>query len=64
CIVVEMECSAMTAAAKFRNVKFAQFLYSADNLDCPEWERRGLGNIELSEKEKYMALAFECAVNL
>ncbi|MFA6941905.1 MAG: nucleoside phosphorylase, partial [Clostridiaceae bacterium] len=41
CIVVEMECSAMTAAAKFRNVKFAQFLYSADNLDCPEWERRG-----------------------
>lgn len=64
CIVVEMECSAMAAAAKFRNVKFAQFLYSADNLDCPKWEPRGLGNTELSEKEKYMALAFECAANL
>jgi uridine phosphorylase len=64
CIVVEMECASMAAVAKFRNIKFAQFLYSADNLDCSTWEPRGLGNSKLSEKEKYMALAFECALNL
>lgn len=40
CICVEMECSAMAAAAKFRNVKFAQFLYAADNLDSVNWQLR------------------------
>ncbi|MEG2789192.1 MAG: nucleoside phosphorylase [Romboutsia sp.] len=64
CIAVEMECAAMAAVAQFRNIQFAQFLYSADNLDAVKWEPRGLGNTELSKKETYMAVALECAINL
>ncbi|MDU2686917.1 phosphorylase [Paeniclostridium sordellii] len=64
CIAVEMECASMAAVAQFRNIQFAQFLYSADNLDAVKWEPRGLGNIKLSQKETYMAIALECAINL
>lgn len=64
CIAVEMECAAMAAVAQFRNIQFAQFLYSADNLDAVKWEPRGLGNTKLSHKETYMAVALECAMNL
>ena len=64
CIAVEMECASMAAVAQFRNIQFAQFLYSADNLDAVKWEPRGLGNTKLSQKETYMAVALECAINL
>lgn len=64
CICVEMECSAMAAVAKFRNVKFAQFLYAADNLDSSNWQPRGFGKHSLSEKEKLLAAALECGINL
>ena len=33
CVCVEMECSASIAVCRFRNVKFAQFLMSYDNLE-------------------------------
>ena len=33
CICVDMECSALIAICKFRNIKFAQFLMSYDNLE-------------------------------
>lgn len=36
CTVVEMECSALTACASFRNVIFGQLLFSADTLACPD----------------------------
>lgn len=42
CIVVDMECSALTAVAKFRNVRFGQILFTADTLadgkhDARDW---------------------------
>ena len=64
CIAVEMECASMAAVAQFRNIQFAQFLYSADNLDALKWEPRGLENAKLSQEEVYMAIALECAINL
>jgi len=66
CVCVEMECSALIAAARFRGIKFAQFLYAADNLDAPDWEPRNLltGNFNLSQKERYMYAALETAVCL
>lgn len=64
CIVVEMECAAMAAIADFRGVRFAQFLYAADNLDAPQWEPRGLTLHGMSNAETYMAAAFECALQL
>lgn len=44
---------------KFRGVEFLQFLYSADNLDSEKWEKRILGNLDLSERERYIMIAFE-----
>ncbi|MEG0307266.1 MAG: nucleoside phosphorylase [Clostridium sp.] len=59
CISVEMECASLAAVCKLRNVEFIQFLYSADNLDSLKWEKRILGNLDISEREKYMMIAFE-----
>ena len=45
CSVVEMECSALAACAKFRNIQFGQILYSADTLfDTNNWDARNWGN--------------------
>lgn len=65
CICVDMECSAMSAVAKFRNKDLFQFFYAADNLDSTKWDRRSLGNDDrLSEKEKIIYLALELAIKM
>lgn len=65
CICVDMECSAISALAIFRNKEVFQFFYAADNLDSTKWEQRSLGNSEkLSEKEKIGLLAIKFAVSL
>lgn len=64
CACVEMECSALAAVARFRGVPFAQFLWSADNLDAPEWEKRGLNTRGEGSAELYMRAAVETAKNL
>lgn len=58
-VCVEMECSASAAVAKFRDVKFMQFLWSADNLDAPEWDKRGLNTKGESVSVKCMTTAVE-----
>lgn len=62
CAVVEMECAALAAVAKFRKVEFAQFLYAADNLDNPQWEPRSLMDHGITHADRYMALAMECSL--
>lgn len=63
CVCVEMECSAMSAAAKFRNKEFFEFFYAADNLDNAKWDKRSLGcEDRLSEKEKIVYLALELVI--
>lgn len=64
CTVVEMECAALAAAARVRGVGFAQFLYTADNLDAPCWEARDLHDHGMSRCEKYMAAAFQCVLRM
>lgn len=64
CLVVEMECASMLAAAKYRQIAFIQFLYGADNLSSDTWEIRDLELYGLSDAEKYMVLALECGVGL
>lgn len=62
CICVEMECSAISALAKFRKKEIFQFFYAADNLDSTKWDKRSLGdNNKLSEKEKIGLLAIKLA---
>lgn len=64
CVCVEMECASLAAVAQFRGVPFAQFLWSADNLDAPEWETRGLNTRGEGSAELYMRAAVETAKNL
>ena len=64
CIAVEMECAAALAVTQFRKLPFAQFLFGADNLDNSQWEPRDLVEYGLSSAEKYLALAFECVLEL
>ena len=64
CIAVEMECAAALAVTQFRKIPFVQFLFGADNLDASKWEPRDLTEYGLSCAEKYLALAFECAISL
>lgn len=65
CVCVDMECSAMSAVAKFRNKDLFQFFYAADNLDSVKWDQRSLGNDDrLSEKEKIIYLVLELAFKM
>ena len=65
CICVDMECSAISALAQFRNKEVFQFFYAADNLDSAKWDQRSLGNNEkLSDKETIGLLAIKFASTL
>jgi uridine phosphorylase len=45
CICVDMECSALIAICKFRNVRFAQFMISFDNLEADHKHRDAYGSL-------------------
>ncbi len=61
-ITVEMECSALTAVAKFRGFKFAQILYGADNLGGEEYDARSLiDNDDLSSASRIIPIGLACA---
>ncbi len=62
-IVVEMECSALTAVTRFRGISFTQFLYGADNLDSEKWDPRILGK-GVTKEELYLTIALEYALAL
>ena len=65
CVCVDMECSAISALAKFRNKEVFQFFYAADNLDSAKWDKRSLENTEkLSDKEKIGLLAIKFAITI
>ncbi|MFQ6724428.1 MAG: nucleoside phosphorylase, partial [Clostridia bacterium] len=61
CRVVDMECSAMIAVARFRKVNFGQLFYSADNLDSDYWDPRNLRNYSLNTRHHMIPLAINCA---
>jgi len=44
CMVVEMECAALAACARFRGARYGQILYSADTLAGEEHDIRGWGH--------------------
>ena len=63
-ITVDMECSAMAALCKFRQVNFAQFFYAADNLSNEEYDPRSLIGGDLSEKAKMLPIGIKCAIEM
>lgn len=64
-ICVDMECSAVTAWASFRDVRVYQFFYAADRLSEHEWDARNLSNTaDLEDKDKVAQLAISLAVQV
>lgn len=61
CRVVDMECSAMIAVARFRKVNYGQLFYSADNLDSDYWDPRHLRHYSLDTRYHMIPLAIACA---
>lgn len=64
CRVVEMECAATAAVAAFRDVAFYQFVYGADSLAGPTWDRRTLNEAEHDDHHQIAGLALQLAARL
>ncbi|MEF9992638.1 MAG: nucleoside phosphorylase [Romboutsia sp.] len=63
CTCVDMECSAISALAQFREKDIFHFFYAADNLDCEEWDARSLSNeANPLQKDKIATIAMELAL--
>lgn len=60
CLAVDMECSAIMAVAKARNVEAYQFLYSDDTLDGVEWDARTL----LDDRTSFLKICLEIALKI
>lgn len=62
CMTVEMECAALAACARFRNIAFGQILFTADTLaDMDAYKERNWGGESL---EKALHLCFDIAHEL
>ncbi|WP_125606937.1 nucleoside phosphorylase [Lapidilactobacillus bayanensis] len=60
--VVEMECSALAAIARFRGVEFGQILFTADSLANPEaWAARNKGR---GAHTMGLTIALNCLIDL
>ncbi len=65
CLTVEMECASFLAAARFRKVKFGQYLEASDDVCGEEWDRRELSIDEkMAIREKLFWLSVEAVVSL
>ena len=62
CITVEMETAAFLAVAQFRNVRFAQYLYAADDVSGEAWDHRNWTTS--SARKDLFWLAVEAALTL
>lgn len=61
CIVVEMECAAIMAVARYRNVKAHQILFTADSLQSGEWQKERLMHMHKNIWDAYFDLAIRFA---
>jgi len=63
CITVEMEASAVFAAAAFRGVVYGQLLYAGDDVSAAEWDHRDWEN-QGSARDRLLALAMDAVIRL
>jgi len=61
CIAVDMECSALAAAAALRGVAVHQILWAADSLDADTWDARVLGAMPAEPRLAHARIALEIA---
>ena len=60
-----MECASIMAVSEFKNIPVYQFLYGADTLDGPKWNRRKMDDSSKEKMEKkILELAFKVAERL
>ncbi|HEX4824189.1 MAG TPA: nucleoside phosphorylase [Candidatus Polarisedimenticolaceae bacterium] len=60
CIAVEMECAALTAVARFRNVAFGQLLYGGDDLSGADHDARAGQSREQARERLFWLCADAC----
>ena len=63
CLTVEMECSALLAVAKYRNVAFGQYLLAGDDVSGDEWDPRDVFD-KSPVHEKIFWLSVEAVLSL
>jgi uridine phosphorylase len=63
CLTVEMECSALLAVARFREVKLGQYLLAGDDVSGEEWDSRDWHLLK-SEREQLFWLSVEACLDL
>jgi uridine phosphorylase len=63
CICVEMEVSAMFAAASFRGVTYGQLLYAGDDVSAHDWDHRNWDS-QTSAREHLLGLAVNSVCRL
>ncbi len=63
CIAVDMECSALIAVSRFRNVRFGQYLSAGDDVSGDVWDPRYVDN-RRSFQEKVFWLSVEACLSL
>ena len=63
-IVVDMECSAMVAFAKFRGITFGEVFYGADDLSKDEYDIRSLLEGDIMVQSKIIPIVLKCAADL
>ena len=63
CITVEMEASAMFAAAAFRGAVYGQLLYAGDDVSAGEWDHRHW-NRQQGARDRLLDLALAAVVRL
>jgi uridine phosphorylase len=63
CITVEMEASAMFAAAAFRGVVYGQLLYAGDDVSAAEWDHRNWEQHQ-GARDRLLDLALAAVVRL
>jgi uridine phosphorylase len=63
CITVEMEASAMFAAAAFRGVVYGQLLYAGDDVSADEWDHRHWEK-QVSARDHLLDLALTAVTRL
>ncbi len=63
CLAVEMEASAMFAAAAFRGVVYGQLLYAGDDVSAAEWDHRNWEH-QTSARDRLLDLALDAVLLL
>ena len=64
CSVVEMECALILAVGQFRGIEGISVLITAGCIDGNNWDKRILGNMPSSLRERILKIALETIIHI